>query len=182
MDNHRTHFSPAPSRMTEDAFVTRFGGVYECSPWVARHAWRQGLGAAQDSVDGLAAALARVVEAASPETQHALILAHPDLGGRAGVRGELTAESTREQAGAGLDRCTPQEFERLRRLNAAYREKFDFPFIMAVKGYQRGDILAAMAQRLANDAACERRKALAEIHKIARLRLTDLARTASSGT
>lgn len=181
MNDHHTHFTPEPSRMSEDAFVARFGGVYERSPWVARQAWQQGLGAAQNSVEGLATVFAHIVDTADPEVQHALILAHPDLGGRAAVRGELSAESAREQAGAGLDQCTPEEFERLQQLNSAYREKFGFPFIMAVKGRQRREILAAMARRLDNNAACERRQALAEIHKIARLRLRELARAAPTG-
>jgi len=172
---------PPPRRMSEAAFVARFASLYEHSPWVARRAWQAGLGPDQDSVDGLARAFARVVDAATFEEQRGLILAHPDLGGRAAMRGELSAASSSEQAGAGLDRCSPAEFERLQRLNAAYRRKFSFPFIMAVRGCRRDEILAAMARRLDNEAAAEHRRALAEIHKIARLRLEELVDNHTGG-
>lgn len=171
MNDDDKQLSPAPSRMTETDFVARFGAVYEHSPWVAQRAWQSGLGAGQDTLGGLAAILAAQVEAAQESEQFTLIRAHPDLGGNAAVAGELTQESAQEQAGAGLDACTPAEYERLQELNAAYLDKFGFPFVVAVKGLQRDDILAAMAQRLENDPATEQRRALDEIHKIARLRL-----------
>src|SRR5438270_13536304 len=114
------------------------------------------------------------VEAAPRERQLALLRAHPDLASRLAIRGELTAHSTSEQAGAGLDKCSPEEFARFTELNGAYKAKFDFPFITAVKGRQRGEILAAFERRLGNDAATEFRTALDEVHKIALFRLREL--------
>jgi allantoinase len=103
-----------------------------------------------------------------------LIEAHPDLAGRLALARTLTADSTREQASAGLDRLTPDELSQFTELNAAYREKFGFPFIMAVKGKSKADIAAAFRARLANHAGAERTTALAEIDKIAALRLKDI--------
>jgi len=177
MSDHNKHLDPAPSQMNEADFVARFGAIYEHSPWIARQAWQQGLTTAHDQVDELAVALARQVDEADEAAQLKLIRAHPDLGGRAAKAGKLTADSAREQAGAGLDACTPEQYDRLQQLNSAYLEKFGFPFVVAVKGLQREDILAAMAQRLDNDQATEQRRALDEIHKIARLRLQAMTTT-----
>ena len=90
------------------------------------------------------------------------------------MRGELTAESTSEQASAGLDKCTPAEFQRFTALNDSYKRKFPFPFIMAVKGKSRGEILEAFERRIYHDEDTEFRTALAEVHKIALIRLRDL--------
>ncbi len=109
------------------------------------------------------------VEAASKEKQLALLRAHPDLGTRARV----TAASGAEQAGAGLDHLTPPEFERLQRLNAEYRDKFGFPFIFAVKGSTKHDILRALEQRLEEDPEQEFREALRQVFRIARFRIED---------
>ncbi|WP_423820979.1 2-oxo-4-hydroxy-4-carboxy-5-ureidoimidazoline decarboxylase [Salinisphaera sp. SPP-AMP-43] len=170
---------PRPSHLDQAAFVAEYGGIYEHSPWVAQTAWDAGLSPAQDTVDGLAAVLRTAVDRAAPAARLALINAHPDLGGKAAMRGELTAGSTQEQAGAGLDQCTPAEYKRLQALNTAYRERFGFVFILAVRGLGRPAILAAMAQRLDNDPTTEFETAIAEIHKIARLRLA--ARAGGSG-
>ncbi len=175
MNDSKPILDPRPSAMPEDDFVARFGHVYEHSPWVAQRAWHAGLDADADTSGGLAAGLATQVDAASAEEQLALIRAHPDLGGRAAQAGTLTPDSAREQAGAGLDACSPEEFERLQQLNRAYTARFGFPFVIAVKGLSRADILAAMAARLDNDPQRERQTALAEIHKIARLRLATMA-------
>lgn len=164
-----------PSEMTEAVFVETFGGIYEHSPWVARETWERGLSERHDTVGVLAGELAATVDAADQETRLALIRAHPDLAGRAAVRGELGEASTREQAGAGIDQCSPEEFERFQALNKAYRDKFGFPFVMAVKGSDRHAILAAFEERLGNDAAAELERAIREIHKIARFRLSELA-------
>jgi len=149
-------------------FVRRYGGIYEHSPWVAEAAWK--LGAAAHSPDDLPDLFASCVDQADDETRLALIRAHPDLAGRAAVRGELTPDSTDEQASAGIDRCTPEEFRRFRQFNDAYRAKFGFPFVMAVRNSTRHDILEAFERRLQNDLPTEFRTAIAEIHKIARLR------------
>lgn len=163
--------TPNPAAMSRADFVSRFGGVYEHSPWIAERAWDLGLDDAHSRISGLHAALAAVLDAGTRDEQLALIRAHPDLAGKAAVRGELTEASTTEQAGAGLDQCTAEEFERFQTLNAAYKEKFGFPFILAVKGKNRHDILKAFESRIGNDADTEFSTAIGEINKIALLRL-----------
>jgi 2-oxo-4-hydroxy-4-carboxy-5-ureidoimidazoline decarboxylase len=117
-----------------------------------------------------------VLAAADAEAQLALIRAHPELAGRAAIRGELTEASTREQRGAGLDQCSAEEYAELTRLNAEYNARFGFPFILAVRGHTRSSILANMAQRIANERAVEIATALTQIERIAALRLADLIR------
>lgn len=155
--------------MRNEQVVARYGGVYEHSPWVAEEAARL-IGDAADT-ETVALLMAECVDNASKERRLALIRAHPDLAGKASIAGELTAESTAEQASAGLDRCTREEYERFQSLNAAYKEKFGFPFVMAVRNASRVDILEAFELRLANDYTEEFETAIAEIHKIARLRI-----------
>jgi OHCU decarboxylase len=151
------------------AFVERYGGIYEHSPWVAAEA-EAIVGDAYD-VAVIAAVMADCVDNASEERQLALIRAHPDLAGKAQIAGELTADSTSEQASAGLDQCSAEEYARFQELNAAYHDKFGFPFVMAVRDSSRAEILEAFERRLGNDHAAEFEAALEEIHKIARLRL-----------
>ncbi|WP_250451318.1 2-oxo-4-hydroxy-4-carboxy-5-ureidoimidazoline decarboxylase [Caballeronia sp. ATUFL_M2_KS44] len=157
--------------MPADAFVTVLAGIFEHSPWVAEIAATQRPFA---SIDSLHAAMSKAVETAGGEKQLALINAHPELAGKAAVRGELTAESTREQSGAGLDLCTQEEFDKLQSLNARYREKFGFPFILAVRGYDRHGIIANFEKRVNHDRAEELRTSLDQIYRIARFRLDDL--------
>jgi len=133
--------------MTAAEFISRLGAIFEHSPWVAeRAAGRRPFA----SVEALHAAMADVVRSASEEERLRLIRAHPELAGKAAVRGELTDESTREQKGAGLDQCNVEEFERMQDLNRRYNETFGFPFVIAVKGHDRHSILRAFAQRLEN--------------------------------
>ncbi len=153
-----------------DDFVKRYGGIYEHSPWVAE----QVESLFDDGAGSLASLMADCVDNAAPERQLELIRAHPDLAGRAQVAGELTVESTAEQSSAGLDRCTADEYRQFQSLNAAYRAKFDFPFIMAVRNSTRAEILTAFANRIENDYDEEFETALLEIHKIAALRLAAL--------
>ncbi len=160
--------------MNRDAFIERFGGVFEHSPWIAAAVFDAGLPHGAMTAAGLHRAMCVVFRGASREQQLEVVCAHPDLAGRLAMAGELTAESTGEQASAGLDRCTPDEFARFQTLNDAYREKFDFPFIMAVKGRSRAEILAAFEARVDNDADTEFREALAQVERIALLRLQDL--------
>lgn len=167
-------FKTPPSSLDRAAFVALHGRVYEHSPWIAEAACAAGLRAEHDTVEGLHRTLAAIVDAAPRERQLALLRAHPDLAGRLAMRGALTAESTSEQASAGLDKCTPAEFQRFTELNDAYKRKFPFPFIMAVKGKSRGEILEAFERRMHHDADGEFRTALAEVHKIALIRLRDL--------
>ncbi len=154
-----------------DEFVSRFGALYERSPWVAEGAWRE---RPFGDFAELHEAFVRTMHGAPRERQLALIRAHPDLAGRATVAGELTAESEREQASAGLDRLTPEEYEDFQRLNSAYRDKFGFPFIVCVREHNKETILASAAARLGRSRPEEIETALGEIAKIAQLRLRDL--------
>ncbi|NHN78109.1 2-oxo-4-hydroxy-4-carboxy-5-ureidoimidazoline decarboxylase [Azotobacter chroococcum] len=160
-----------PSALSREAFIETFGGVYEHSPWIAETVFAQGIGSEDDDIERLHARLAQVVRTAPRAAQLALIQAHPDLAGKAAVRGELSAASTAEQAGAGIQDCTPEEFERFERFNAAYQARFGFVFIMAVKGSNRQQILAAFEERLNHTPEQEFARALAEIDKIALFRL-----------
>ncbi|PXW27674.1 2-oxo-4-hydroxy-4-carboxy-5-ureidoimidazoline decarboxylase [Paraburkholderia caballeronis] len=159
------------NRMSAGAFVAALGGIFEHSPWVAQAAEPQ---RPFDSIDALHRTMAHAVETAGEARQLALINAHPELAGKAAVRGELTAESTREQSGAGLDQCTQQEFDTLQRLNRAYRERFGFPFILAVRGYDRHGIIANFEARVQNSRVDELRASLDQIYRIARFRLDEL--------
>ncbi len=159
--------------MNADDFVQRYGGIYEHSPWVAERVSLL-LEDATPDTELLVRLMADCVDNATVETQLELIRAHPDLAGRAQVAGELTADSTEEQSKAGLDQCTADEFEKFQSLNDSYKDKFGFPFIMAVRESKRSQILDAFASRLDNDYNAEFETALQEIHKIARLRLTAL--------
>jgi 2-oxo-4-hydroxy-4-carboxy-5-ureidoimidazoline decarboxylase len=150
----------------KEDFIARFGPVYEASPWVAEGVWPD----PPADREGLAKAMAAVVDAAPREQKLALIRAHPELASRT----KMADASVKEQAGAGLDQCSPEEFEAFQRLNAAYQARFGFPFIFAVKGATRGDILAAFEARLANDPETEFETAIAQIHRIAGFRLADL--------
>jgi OHCU decarboxylase len=156
----------------ESEFVTRYGAIYEHSPWVAEEA----ASVVDDMADieRVAAAMADCVDNASSDRQLDLIRAHPDLAGKAQIAGELTDDSTSEQASAGLDQCSAEEYQQFQSLNRAYKEKFGFPFIMAVRNSGRQEILAAFASRLHHEPELEFETALAEIHKIARLRLQAL--------
>ena len=159
-----------PSGLSRAEFQARFGPVYEASPWVAEAVWPRVEAGELDDRDKLAQAMREAVDAAPEAARLALIRAHPELAGRA----RMAEASAREQSGAGLDQCSPAEFEAFQRLNAAYNARFGFPFVVAVKGLSRADILAAFEQRLANDPAAEFAAAIAQIHRIAGFRLADL--------
>lgn len=152
--------------MERGEFLDALGWVFEGSPWVALRAWEM---RPFGSLEAMHAAMQREVERATRVEQLALLRAHPDLGARA----KMSEASIGEQAGAGLDRLTPEEYQRLGRLNAAYREKFGFPFLFAVKGSAKHDILDALERRL--DAAPENefRVALEQVYRIARFRLEE---------
>lgn len=163
---------PRPSELSLRAFVDHYGDIYEHSPWVAAAAWQQKLGKEHDAPEALAVLMGKMLQAAPAEQQVAVIQAHPDLAGKAALNGALTQDSAREQAGAGLDQCSKEEFARFEALNAAYQNKFGFPFVVAVKGLDRYAILGAFEDRLANDLATERKTAIEQIIRIACLRLT----------
>ncbi len=141
--------------------------LFEHSPWVEARA-----DALHSSGDRHADLMA-VVYGATPEEQLALIRAHPELTGKAAIEGTLTAASAAEQASAGLDRLTEDEYARFHELNAAHRERFGFPFIICVRLTDKAGILASMESRLGNTREAEIATALAEIGKIVRLRLED---------
>ena len=157
--------------MTRAAFVARFGGVFEHSPWVAERAWAGELGPAHHCAAGVHAALARAFRASSDAERLAVLNAHPDLAGKLAAAGRLTAESTAEQAGAGLDLLTDEERARFQELNAAYTRRHGFPFIIAVKDHDKPSIMAAFERRIGNGTGAERAEAEAQVCRIARLRL-----------
>ncbi|HEY4081322.1 MAG TPA: 2-oxo-4-hydroxy-4-carboxy-5-ureidoimidazoline decarboxylase [Burkholderiaceae bacterium] len=158
-----------------EGFVALLNGVYEHSPWIAERA------AAKRPLQGLPQlklALAQVVHDASLDEQLGLIRAHPELAGKAMVAGSLTAESTDEQSRAGLTHCTAEEFAQLQQLNAAYKSRFGWPFILAVRGTRgtglsRSEIIATFSRRLNAHADVERAECLRQIHRIAEIRLND---------
>lgn len=152
-------------------FVDILGGIFEHSPWVAeRVAGKRPFA----SVQALHDAMTKAIDDEGIEAQLKLIRAHPELAGKAAVRGELTEESTHEQAGAGLDKCSPEEFEKLTRLNADYNAKFGFPFILAVRGYDRHGIINEFERRYGLSVDDERGESLQQIYKIGGFRLNDL--------
>ena len=147
------------------------GGIFEHTPWIGEQAY-----AARPfgSVDALHGAMMAALASAPDTAKLALICAHPELAGKEAAAGTMTRDSVGEQASAGLDRCTPEELARLRAGNAAYREKFGFPFVMAVKGKSRQEILAALDARLGSSRDAEFARCLDEIGRIARFRLDAL--------
>ncbi|WP_342149665.1 allantoinase PuuE [Methylorubrum sp. SB2] len=169
------HPAPAlkPSTMSASQFLTRFGDIFEDTPEIALQAWASGLTAREDTAEGLHAALVQALRHQPAENQRALVLAHPELAGRLAQSGGLTDASTAEQSSAGLGALTPEQLAQFERLNAAYRDRFGLPFVMAIKGRTREEILAAFEDRLRNDAEQELAEALRQIERIAWLRLKD---------
>ncbi len=153
-----------------DAFVDELGGIYEHSPWVAEAVVSL---RPFDSPAALGRAMREAVDAAPPERRMELIRAHPDLAGKLARAGALSGDSTREQAGLGLDRLSDDEYERFSSLNAAYRERFGFPFIICARKHRRADVIAAFERRLGHDRGDEVDEAMRQIHDIAALRLAD---------
>lgn len=154
--------------VTRGSFIERYGGIYEHSAWIAEQCYD----ATHDAdLDVIAKRFAQCVDESDYDTRLKLIRAHPDLAGRAAIRGELTIDSSDEQASAGIDQCSQAEYKQFVALNSAYKEKFGFPFVMAVRGSDRHKILSAFAERIGNDPDTEFATAIREIHKIARLRL-----------
>ena len=160
-----------PSRMEKADFVARFGSIFEHSPWIAERAYGLELGPAHDTAAGLANALTRMFRSATPEERLGVLRAHPDLAGKLAAAKRLTAESTEEQASAGLDALTDAERARFTELNAAYVAKHGFPFIIAVRDHDKAGILAAFERRIANDTPTEFSEACRQVERIARLRL-----------
>ena len=170
---------PAPHQMSKADFITAYGSIYEHSTWVAETVWAAGLGPADANPEHLAGRMAKIVDAAGQSQQMELLRAHPKLAGKLAVAGRLTTESAAEQASAGLDQCTAAEFEEFHLLNQRYHSKFGHPFVIAVRGLDRHAILDVFRKRIDNNAHDEFVAAMAEVHKIARLRLEQLAQHTS---
>lgn len=161
-----------PSEMDRETFVARFGGIFEHSPWIAERAWDLELGPAHDSAVGLHNALARMFRSATEAERLGVLTAHPDLAGKLAAAKRLTAESTAEQASAGLDALTDAERAEFTALNDAYVARHGFPFIIAVRDYDKAGILDAFRRRINNDRETEFAEAARQVERIAALRLS----------
>ena len=159
--------------MAKDAFVAAFGGIFEHSPWIAEAAHDLELGPAHDTAAGVHSALTRIFRSASEDQRLGVLNAHPDLAGKLAAAGRLTAESTGEQASAGLDMLTDEERATFTSLNEAYTTKHGFPFIIAVKDNTKASILDAFHRRIDNDRATEFAEACRQVERIAELRLIE---------
>ena len=165
---------PLPPQMDKATFVETFGGVFEHSEWIAERAFNLELGPAHNSPVGVHAALARMFRSASHEERLGVLIAHPDLAGKLATAKRLTAESTAEQAGAGLDALTADEHAAFTTFNTAYVKKHGFPFIIAVRDNTKAGILTAFQTRLDNDTGIEFETACKQVERIAELRLKEL--------
>ena len=163
-----------PSRMSQARFVEAYGGVFEHSAWIAERAYGLELGPAHDCAAGVHNALARIFRSASEAERLGVLNAHPDLAGKLAAAKRLTAQSTAEQAGAGLDALTDAERAQFTQMNTAYVEKHGFPFIIAVRDHDKSGILAAFERRIGNDRDSEFAEACRQVERIARLRLEDM--------
>lgn len=162
-----------PSQMDRDTFVREFGGIFEHSAWIAEGAHALELGTFSDSATGVHNALTRIFRSAGDDRRLGVLTAHPDLAGKLAAAGRLTADSTSEQAGAGLDLLTDEEREKFQRLNADYVARHGFPFIIAVKDNTKASILEAFQRRIENDRDTEFGEACRQVERIAELRLIE---------
>jgi OHCU decarboxylase len=163
-----------PSQMDRARFVALYGGIFEHSPWIADRAFDLELGPAHDCAAGVHNALCRVFRTAGRAERLGVLTAHPDLAGKLASAGRLTAESTAEQAGAGLNLLSDAERAEFRALNARYVEKHGFPFIIAVRDHDKASIRAAFLRRIDNDSDTEFTEACRQVERIAGFRLKDL--------
>lgn len=165
------------NQLNQAQFADALGAIFEHSPWIPEQTWPQ---RPFESAASLHAALCATMCSASRALQLGLIRAHPQLAGKAALRGELTEHSREEQAGAGLAHCSPDEYALLHARNDAYQARFGFPFILAVRGHTRQSILEQMAARLHRGDDAEFVEALRQISEIARFRLSDSIKQATS--
>ena len=156
------------------SFLSQCGGVFEHSQWVAERAFDSGAVYDPLRAGAVHAALCAIFREASRAERRDVLLAHPDLAGKLAIAGDLTEDSKLEQAGAGLDRLSPEEHKEFSRLNSDYMRRFGFPFIIAVKGLGKDEILQAFRSRIANSVEDEFETACAQVEKIARLRLESI--------
>jgi len=180
LEGNMHFFKIPPSALSKNDFIAQFKAIYEKSPWVADEATKLGVTSDADTAEGLSEILKAVVDRASQARKLSLLRSHPELGGKLRATHELTESSRDEQKSAGLDLCSPKEVERFKSLNEQYNRRFDFPFILAVTGYTRADILEVFANRLKNDYSIEFYEALRQVHKIALIRLRELAKKEES--
>ncbi|WBU64261.1 allantoinase PuuE [Paracoccus aerodenitrificans] len=173
-EHHPPQDFDRPSEMDRKTFVSHYGGIFEHSDWIADRAYSLELGPAHDSAAGLHNALCRVFRVASGDERLGVLTAHPDLAGKLALAKRLTAESTAEQASAGLDALTDAEREEFTRLNDAYVEKHGFPFIIAVRDHDKAGILSAFRRRIDNDRETEFAEACRQVERIAELRLNEV--------
>lgn len=159
------------NQCSDEEFIKALGAIFEHSPWVAEAVCGKRPFASEGD---LHKSMCGAVDAAGNDLQLRLIKAHPDLAGKAALSGELTDESTSEQAGAGLDQLSAKEYETFHKLNDTYQVKFGFPFIIAVKGHNKHSILEAFRNRLENSVETEKQTALEQVYRIASFRLNDL--------
>jgi len=160
--------------MSRETFVAKYGSIFEHSPWIADGAYDLELGRTHDTAIGLHNALCRIFRSASEEQRLGVLTAHPDLAGKLAQANSLTAESTAEQAAAGLDFLTDDEKATFTKLNDAYVAKHGFPFIIAVRDHNKASILDAFNRRINNDHATEFAEACKQVERIADFRLMDI--------
>lgn len=173
-ENHPPVQFERPSEMDKETFVATYGSIFEHSAWIAERAFDLELGPAHDSATGLHHALTRMFRSASYDERLGVLTAHPDLAGKLASAGKLTAESTSEQAGAGLDLLTDDERAMFQKLNGEYVEKHGFPFIIAVRDNTKASIQAAFERRINNDTATEFEEACKQVERIGEWRLKDM--------
>ena len=171
---------PREQTVDKATFLARFGSIFEHSPWIAAQVWDLGLHSGD--VQELHAAFSDVIRSANLEQKLALLRAHPQLASAITSGEELTAESRGEQRGAGLDQCSVSEFNEFEYLNSTYSDKFGFPFIIAVKGLSREQILESFRTRLENTSEEEFTEALEQVIWIGKFRLQELAEKTGSGS
>jgi len=165
---------PRPSQMTQADFVSAYGGIFENSAWVAERAFQLELGPTHDTAAGVHSALCRVFRTATSQERLGVLQAHPDLAGKLAAAKQLTAESTAEQAGAGLDLLTDAEREAFQTFNSSYTEKHGFPFIIAVRDHTKASIMTNFETRIANTRDVEFDEACRQVERIAEFRLMDV--------
>lgn len=166
--NAQTLDLDAINTLDRSAFVAALGSTFEHSPWIAESAWEARPFA---SVDALHDAMMRVVQHAPEATQISFLCGHPELAGKEAQAGEMTNESVGEQASAGLDALSRAEMAELAAMNARYRSRHGFPFIIAVRRHGKAEIFEQLRRRIERDSEAERREALAQIGAITRLRI-----------
>jgi len=162
------------SELSKEEFLSKFGGIFEKSSWIAEALFLLGYLDRYNNAASLHKALVNIFRTSTKTKKLNVLLAHPDLAGKLAQRGELTQESTSEQKSAGLDQLTLEEFEQFQKLNTAYMEKHRFPFIIAVKGLTKSEILVQFKKRLNNSNATEFDEACIQVEKIAKLRIQEI--------